>query len=110
VEYANTNKANPKNDIATASKDINTVLFVKFLNIFLDMMNLDESLKGNYVVMDNCTIHKPKPMIRKIESMEYKAVRLPSYLTEVNSIEEAWSVTKGKLKRHRLLTEENLRN
>lgn len=82
MEYANTIKANPKNDIATASKDINTVLFVKFLNLFFDMMNFDESLKGNYVAMDNCTIHKPKPTIRKIESMEYKAVRLPSYLPD----------------------------
>ncbi|KAG1468110.1 hypothetical protein G6F56_004029 [Rhizopus delemar] len=28
----------------------------------------DESLKGSYLVMDNASIHKSKPMTRKIEA------------------------------------------
>jgi hypothetical protein len=41
--------------------------FVKFMDALLDIMELGENLKGNYIVMDNASIHKSKPLIRKIE-------------------------------------------
>jgi transposase len=78
------------------------------MNVLLDIMDLNEDLKGNYLVMDNCTIHKSNPMMRKIESRGYKLMYLPPYSPELNPIEQFWAILKGKLKRHKLLTEEKM--
>ncbi|CEG84944.1 hypothetical protein RMATCC62417_18685 [Rhizopus microsporus] len=40
-----------------------TAHFVKFMNEFLNVMDLDETLKGSYIVMDSASIHKSKPML-----------------------------------------------
>jgi hypothetical protein len=37
--------------------------FVKFTDTLLDIMELEENLKGNYIVMDNASIHKSKSLI-----------------------------------------------
>jgi hypothetical protein len=42
------------------------------MNELLGVMDFDETLKGSYLVMDNASIHKSKPMIRKIESRGYR--------------------------------------
>lgn len=81
-----------------------TAHFVKYMNALLDIMDLDENLKGNYIVMDNASIHKSQPMIRKIERRGYKVM----YSPELNPIEQFWGVVKGKMKCDRLLAEENL--
>ncbi|EIE79795.1 hypothetical protein RO3G_04500 [Rhizopus delemar RA 99-880] len=73
-----------------------------------DAMDLDQSLKGSYIVMDNASIHKSAPMKRKIESRGYHVMYLPPYSPELNPIEQFWAIVKGKLKGHRLMTEENL--
>lgn len=39
-------------------------------------MDLDETFKGSYIVMDNASIHKCKPMLQKIESKGYKVMYL----------------------------------
>ncbi|EIE76998.1 hypothetical protein RO3G_01702 [Rhizopus delemar RA 99-880] len=44
-----------------------TAHFHKFMNELLAIMDLDQTFKGNYIVIDNASIHKSKPMIRKIE-------------------------------------------
>ncbi|KAL0089200.1 hypothetical protein F4703DRAFT_1712530, partial [Phycomyces blakesleeanus] len=49
------------------SKGMTTVHFVKFMNVLFDITDLNEYLKGNYLVIDNCTIRKSKLMMRKIE-------------------------------------------
>lgn len=90
------------------SKGTTTLHFIKFINELLDIMDLDPNLKGNYLVLDNCTIHKSHPMRRKIESRGYKIMFLPPYSPELNPIEQFWSLVKGKLKRSRFMTEENL--
>lgn len=89
-------------------KGTNTAHFVKFMSELLDIMDLDRSLMGSYLVMDNCSIHKSHPMFRKIESRGYRVVYLPPYSPELNPIEQFWAIVKGKMKRHRLMTEENL--
>lgn len=91
-----------------ASKGTTTAHFIKFMNELLDVMDLDQSLKGSYIVMDNASIHKSNPMKRKIESRGYHVMYLPPYSPELNPIEQFWAIVKGKLKRHRLMTEENL--
>jgi hypothetical protein len=36
------------------------------MNVLLDIMGLNEDIKENYLVIDNCTIHKSKHMMREI--------------------------------------------
>ncbi|KAG1470494.1 hypothetical protein G6F56_002655 [Rhizopus delemar] len=90
------------------TKGITTAHFVKFMNELLDIMDMDEILMGDYLVMDNCTIHKSHPMIKKIESRGYRVIYLPPYSPELNPIKQFWALVKGKMKRHRLINEENL--
>lgn len=78
------------------------------MNELLAIMDLDQTFKGNYIVIDNASIHKFKPMIRNIESKGYKVMYLPPYLPELNPIEQFWAIVKGKMKRDRLMNEENL--
>ncbi|KAG1140519.1 hypothetical protein G6F37_009011 [Rhizopus arrhizus] len=85
-----------------------TAHFIKFINELLDVMDLDESLKGCYLVLDNASIHKSQPMIRKIEKRGYKLMHLPPYSPELNPIEQFWALVKRKLKQGRMMTEENL--
>ena len=70
--------------------------FIKFMNELLDIMDMDEGLKGSYLVMDNCTVHKSHPMIRKIEGRGYRVMYLPPYSPELNAIENFWAIVKGK--------------
>jgi transposase len=78
------------------------------MNELLDIMDMDESLMGSYLVMDNFTIDKPHSLIRKVESRGYRVMYLPPYSPELNPIEQFWALVKGKMKRHRLMIEENL--
>ncbi|KAG1174993.1 hypothetical protein G6F70_007946 [Rhizopus microsporus] len=89
-------------------KGTTTAHFIKFINELLDVMDLDESLKGCYLVLDNASIHKSQPMIRKIEKRRYKLIHLPPYSPELNPIEQFWALVKRKLKRGCMMTEENL--
>jgi hypothetical protein len=66
VEYVEVESIDDKEANKTPSKGTTTAHFIKFMNELLDIMDIDESLKGSYFVMDNCTIHKSHPMIRKI--------------------------------------------
>ncbi|KAG0735409.1 hypothetical protein G6F57_014291 [Rhizopus arrhizus] len=89
-------------------KGATTAHFIKFMNELLDVMDLDETFKGSYIVMDNASIHKSKPMLQKIESKGYKVMYLPPYSPELNPIEQFWAIVKGEMKRDRLMSEENL--
>jgi hypothetical protein len=42
-----------------------TIHSVKFINELLEVMDLDESSKRSYIAIDNCLIHKSKPIIKK---------------------------------------------
>ena len=59
----------------------------KFMDKFLEIMDIGKSSKEHFLVMDNCTIHKSKPTIRQIDKRGYRAMYLPHYLPELNSIE-----------------------
>jgi hypothetical protein len=110
TEYVDDNNESSAQDSSESiSKGTITAHFIKFMNVLLDIMDLNEDLKGNYLVMDNCTIHKSKPMMmRKIESRGYKLMYLPPYSPELNPIEQFWAILKGKLKCHKLLNEEKM--
>lgn len=87
------------------AKGTTTAHFVKFINELLDIMYMDDGMKGHYLVLDNASIHKSKPMIRKTESRGYRVMYLPPYSPELNPIEQFWVIVKGKIKRDRLMTE-----
>lgn len=65
-------RANAQDSSESISKGTITAYFIKFMNVLPDILDLNEDLKGSYLVMDNCTILKSKPMMRKIESRSYK--------------------------------------
>ncbi|ORE05187.1 hypothetical protein BCV72DRAFT_179587, partial [Rhizopus microsporus var. microsporus] len=75
-------------DNKPTSKGTTTAHFIKFMNEPLSVMDLDETFKGSYIVMDNASIHKFKPKLRKIESKGYKVMCLPLYSPELNPIEQ----------------------
>ncbi|KAG1046643.1 hypothetical protein G6F43_010879 [Rhizopus delemar] len=83
-------------DVKPAPKGITTAPFIKFVNELLDIMDKDESLKGSYLVMDNASIHKSKPITRKIEARGYRVMYLTPYSPELNPIEQFWALVKGK--------------
>ncbi|KAG1515216.1 hypothetical protein G6F52_009738 [Rhizopus delemar] len=95
-------------DNKPAPKGTTAAHFIKFMSELLNVMDLDETFKGSYVVMDNASIHKSKSMLRKIESKGYKVMYLPPYSPELNPIEQFWAIVKGKMKCDRLMSEENL--
>lgn len=108
IEYANIAEGNVDENNKPIARGTTTAHFVKFMNELFDVINLDESLKGSYLVMDNCSIHKSKPMIRKIESRGHKTMYLPPYSPELNPIEQFWAIVKERLNRQRLMDEKNL--
>lgn len=51
-------------DVKPTPRGTTAAHLIKFINELLNIMDEVESLKGCYLVMDNASIHKPKPMIR----------------------------------------------
>ncbi|KAI9272208.1 hypothetical protein EDC94DRAFT_495562, partial [Helicostylum pulchrum] len=58
VEYVKVEHIDDIEANKSHSKGTTTAHFIKFMNELLDIMDMDEGLKGSYLVMDNCTIHK----------------------------------------------------
>lgn len=52
-------------DNKPVAKGTTTAHFIKFMNALLDIMDLDKNLKGNYIVMDNASIHNPSQYSKK---------------------------------------------
>lgn len=95
-------------DAKAPPKGTTILHYVKFINELLDVMDEDATMKGYYLVMDNASIHKFIPMQRKIESRGYKVMYLPPYSSELNPIQQFWSLVKHKLKKETLLQNETL--
>jgi hypothetical protein len=70
------------------AKGTTTAHFVRSISELLDIIYMDESLMGRYLVMCYCTIHKSHPMIRKIESRGYRVTYLSPCSPELNPIEQ----------------------
>ncbi|KAG1276992.1 hypothetical protein G6F66_012408 [Rhizopus arrhizus] len=88
IEYADVEKSTAIENNKPVAKDTTAAHFVRFVNELLDIMDIDESLMGRYLVMDYCTIHKSHPMIRKIDSRGYRVMHLPPYSPELNPIKQ----------------------
>jgi hypothetical protein len=68
IEYGEVENIDDREANKPLSKGTTTAHFIKFMNELLDIMDMDESLKGTYLVMDNCTIHKSHPMVKKLRA------------------------------------------
>lgn len=97
IEYANIAEGNANENNKPIARGTTTAHFVMFMNELLDIIDLDESLKGGYLVMDNCSIHKSKPMIRKIESRGYRTMYLPPLFAWIESHWVDLGYSKGKV-------------
>lgn len=58
-----------------------------------------ETIKGQYIVMDNAPIHKPKVIKALIKERGHKCIYLPAYSPFLNPIEEFWSKIKAGVRR-----------
>ncbi|KAI7887966.1 uncharacterized protein EV154DRAFT_395056, partial [Mucor mucedo] len=58
IEYVDVEERTTIENIKPIAKGTTTAHFVKLMNELLDIMNMDESLLGSYLAMNNCTIHK----------------------------------------------------
>ncbi|CEP19257.1 hypothetical protein [Parasitella parasitica] len=108
IEYVEVESVDDREANKASSKGTTTAHFIKFMYELLDIIDIDESLKGSYLVIDNCTIHKSHPLIRKIEGRRYRVIYLPPYSSELNAIENFWAIVKRKMKRENPMTEETL--
>ena len=64
--------------------------------------------KGQVVVMDNLSAHKGERIRELIEERGCELVYLPSYSPDLNPIEEAFSKTKGLMRKAEARTREAL--
>lgn len=73
----------------------NTELFLYWINnTFLPTL-----IKGQTVIMDNCSIHKSIKVRELIESVGCKLIYLPPYSPDLNPIENYWAVMKNQIKK-----------
>jgi transposase len=63
---------------------------------------------GQYIIMDNASIHKTVDIKSAIEKRGYKVAYLPPYSPFLNPIELFWSKVKAGVKRSCLTATDNL--
>ena len=80
------------------------LVFLHFLQHFL----CPELSHGDYVVMDNASVHKVEDVKQLIEATGAKVIYLPPYSPELNPIELAWNKMKAYLRKQRARTIEAL--
>lgn len=70
----------------------------KHVSNILDVTNKLPEMKGFYLVMDNALIHISDKLDKMIISRGYKYVYLLLYSSELNPIDQFWSIVKNKVK------------
>jgi transposase len=70
----------------------------KLFNFWIENILLPELKKGQFVIMDNATIHKSEKTQKLIESAGCKLLFLPPYSPDLNPIEHFWAKFKQKVR------------
>lgn len=66
-------------------------------------------MKNFYIIMHNALIHTSDIATSLVEMRGYRAIYLPPYSPELNSIENFWSIVKNSVKRSEFTETENLK-
>ncbi|CEP12727.1 hypothetical protein [Parasitella parasitica] len=74
---------------------------LSFLKATLDGIDKDPEMKGYYFVIDNPPVHSSTDLGKYVHSRGCQYAYLPPYSTELNPIEQFWSVVKSKVKRNK---------
>jgi transposase len=74
---------------------VNTNIFLNYIEQLL----LPKLKSGQYVIMDNASIHKSNEIVNLLKSVGAKVVFLPPYSPDLSPIEKMWSKVKEVLKR-----------
>ena len=77
--------------------------YISFLKATMNEMDRFPYMKGHYLVMDNAPIHTSENIAKYVEPRGYHCTYLPPYSSELNPIEQFWSVVKSKVKRSKFL-------
>ncbi len=80
------------------------LVFLYFLKYFLCPLLAE----GDYVVMDNASVHKVDEVKDLIQKTGAKLIYLPPYSPDLNPIELAWNKIKQYLRKQRPRTVEAL--
>ncbi|KAG2196543.1 hypothetical protein INT47_010382 [Mucor saturninus] len=73
--------------------------FIIFLEKTMDDVDFFLELKGYYIVLDNPAIHAAGQIDEMIVSRGYRSIYLSPHSSELNQIEQFWSIVKNKVKR-----------
>lgn len=72
--------------------------FLQFVSGVMDTLDA-RGMTGQYLIMDNATIHKCPDIQQRIADRGYKAAYLPPYLPFLNPIESFWAKVKAGVRR-----------
>ncbi|KAG1054614.1 hypothetical protein G6F43_003388 [Rhizopus delemar] len=61
IEYVDVEEINAIENNKSIAKITATAHFIRFISELLDIMNMDESLMGSYLVMGYCNIPRAQP-------------------------------------------------
>lgn len=84
--------------------------YFNFVAATLDELDKHEKFKGYCIVIDNAPIHTHLDVKTYIKERGYGRVYLPPYSSELNPIEQFWSVCKSKLKRKTFKRDTDIHN
>ncbi|CEG76332.1 hypothetical protein RMATCC62417_11241 [Rhizopus microsporus] len=83
--------------------------YMRFISKTLDEMDKFPEMKNLHIVMDTVLIHTSECITILIEMRGYRAIYLPPYSSELNPIENFWSIVKNAVKRSVFQESEDLK-
>ncbi|EIE83364.1 hypothetical protein G6F46_012590 [Rhizopus delemar] len=91
------------------AKGTTTGHYLNFIRKSLDEMDKNPLMDCFFIVMDNAPIHTHTDIDELVTSRGYGSIYIPPYSSELNPIEQFWSVVKNKVKRGTFSDNEDLK-